>query len=74
MAEDEAAKTAKTADDVVEEVIEEVTEETTEAKTPNQIMVGVIEGFLKDVREAEDWDNAPNITKTGEAFIKALSK
>jgi len=67
------AEAAKPAEEVVEEVVEETTEEATEAKTPNQIMVGIIEGFLNDVREAEEWDNAPNITKTGQAFIDALS-
>jgi len=72
MAEAEA-EAAKPAEEVVEEVVEEATEEATEAKTPNQIMVGIIEGFLTDVREAEAWDNAVNIAKTGQAFIDALS-
>ena len=52
---------------------EEVTEEVTETKTPNQIMAGIIEGFLNDVKEAEDYPNVVPITKTGKAFIKALS-
>jgi adenylate kinase family enzyme len=72
-AEAEAAK-PKAAEEVVEEVVEEATEEATEAKTPNQIMAGIVEGFLNDVREAEEWDNAPNITKTGQAFIDSLSE
>ena len=72
MAEAEA-EAAKPAEEVAEEVVEEATEEATEAKTPNQIMIGIIEGFLNDVREAEDWYNSINITKTGEAFIDALS-
>lgn len=71
MAEAEA-EAAKPAEEVVEEVVEEATEETTEAKTPNQIMAGIVEGFLNDVREAEEWYNAPNITKTGQAFIDSL--
>lgn len=73
MAEAEA-EAAKPAEEVVEEVVEEATEEATEAKTPNQIMAGIVEGFLNDVREAEEWDNAPNITKTGQAFIDSLSE
>jgi len=72
MAEAEA-EAAKPAEEVVEEVVEEATEEATEAKTPNQIMVGIIEGFLNDVREAEEWPNQVKITKTGQAFIDALS-
>ena len=52
---------------------EEVTEEVTEAKTPNQIMAGIVEGFINDVREAEEWDNQVKITKTGKAFLEALS-
>jgi len=72
-AEAEAAK-PKPAEEVVEEVVEETTEETTEAKTPSQIMVGIVEGFLNDVREAEEWSNQVNITKTGQAFIDALSE
>jgi len=67
------AEAAKPAEEVVEEVVEETTEEATEAKTPNQIMVGIIEGFLNDVREAEEWPNQVKITKTGQAFIDALS-
>lgn len=68
------AEAAKPAEEVVEEVVEEATEEATEAKTPNQIMVGIIEGFLNDVREAEEWPNQVKITKTGKAFLEALSK
>ena len=57
-----------------EEVTEEVTEEATETKTPNQIMAGIVEGFINDVREAEEWDNQVKITKTGQAFLEALWK
>jgi hypothetical protein len=65
----------KKVEEATEEATEEVTEEVTEAeaKTPNQIMAGIVEGFLSDVREAEEWDNAVNIAKTGQAFIDALS-
>jgi len=72
-AEAEAAK-PKAAEEVVEEVVEQTTEQTTEAKTPNQIMAGIVEGFLNDVREAEEWPNQVKITKTGQAFIDALSE
>jgi hypothetical protein len=62
------------AEDATEEVTEEVTEEATETKTPNQIMAGIVEGFLNDVRKAEEWPSQVNITKTGKAFLEALSK
>ena len=68
MAEAEAAAAA-----AAEEVVEEVVEEATETKTPNQIMAGIIEGFLDDVKEAEGYPNVVQVTKTGKAFIKALS-
>ena len=74
MALDEAAKEANAEEQKTEEVAEEVVEEATEAKTPSQIMIGIIEGFLNDVREAEKWPNQVNITKTGQAFIDALSE
>jgi len=61
------------AEDATEEVTEEVTEEATETKTPNQIMAGIVEGFINDVCEAEEWDNQVKITKTGKAFLEALS-
>ena len=62
------------AEEVTEEATEEVTEEVTETKTPNQIMAGIVEGFLNDVREAEEWHNATEITKTGQVFLEALWK
>lgn len=62
------------AEDATEEVTEEVTEEATETKTPNQIMAGIVEGFINDVRKAEEWDNQVMITKTGQAFLEALWK
>lgn len=68
------AKAKAEAGEVTEEVTEDATEDATEAQTPSQIMVGIIEGFLNDVREAEEWPNQVNITKTGQAFIEALSK
>ena len=63
------------AEEATEEATEEVTEDATEAEatTPNQIMAGIVKGFINDVREAEEWDNAVNIAKTGQAFIDALS-
>jgi len=73
MAEAEA-EAAKPTEEATEEATEEVTEEVIEVKTPNQIMAGIVEGFLNDVREAEERANQVKITKTGQAFIDALSE
>jgi len=73
MAEAEA-EAAKPTEEATEEATEEVTEEVIEVKTPNQIMAGIVEGFLNDVREAEERPNQVKITKTGQAFIDALSE
>ena len=60
-------------EEATEEVTEEVTKEATE-RTPEQNMIVIVESYIKSRQEAEDWQNAIEIAKTGEAFIKALSK
>ena len=71
MAEAEA-EAAKPAEEVVEEVVEETTEEAPQS-TPEERMICVVEGYIKSRQEDEDWPNAVEITKTGRAFINALT-
>ena len=64
------------AEDATEEVTEEVTEEATEevTKTPEELMIQVVENYIAKRQEDEDWPNGPSIQKASKAFLEALSK